>query len=115
SHKDRAEHAIVVDAVRQALTGLGVELPPSSDPTLLKVRNVQHLLTRLSGRAAPGQTILDLVAALHPTPAVGGSPRAAALQFIRERERLDRGWYAGPIGWIDAQGQGEFAVALRSA
>jgi isochorismate synthase EntC len=59
--------------------------------------------------------ILDLVARLHPTPAVGGSPRPEALELIRRRERLDRGWYAGPVGWLDRHGEGEFAVAIRSA
>jgi salicylate biosynthesis isochorismate synthase len=62
----------------------------------------------------PGHSILDLVERLHPTPAVGGSPRHASLEFIREKENLDRGWYAGPIGWVGQNG-GEFAVALRSA
>jgi isochorismate synthase len=115
SAKNRSEHAIVVRAMRESLRSLGVDLAAIGEPTLLKVRNVQHLLTKLTGRVAPNQTVLDLVAALHPTPAVGGYPRAAALQLIREREGLDRGWYAGPIGWLDAQGNGEFAVALRSA
>jgi menaquinone-specific isochorismate synthase len=59
--------------------------------------------------------VLDLVQRLHPTPAVGGYPRAGALRFIRDREGLDRGWYAGPVGWLDRRGDGEFAVALRSA
>jgi len=77
--------------------------------------NVQHLFTPLAGRAGAGCTVLDLVERLHPTPAVGGYPRDAALQAIREYETLDRGWYAGPVGWIDARGDGEFAVAIRSA
>ena len=59
--------------------------------------------------------VLDLVQRLHPTPAVGGCPREGALRFIREREGLDRGWYAGPVGWLDRRGDGEFAIALRSA
>jgi isochorismate synthase EntC len=65
--------------------------------------------------ARAGQTVLDLVARLHPTPAVGGSPRAEALRLIQKHERLDRGWYAGPVGWMDARGEGEFVVAIRSA
>ena len=60
------------------------------------------------------QVILDLVERLHPTPAVGGWPRAAALELLEEQEHLDRGWYAGPIGWLDARGDGEFVVAIRS-
>jgi isochorismate synthase EntC len=64
---------------------------------------------------AEGHSLIDLVERLHPTPAVGGRPREAALQWIRQNEQLDRGWYAGPVGWVDARGEGEFAVALRSA
>jgi isochorismate synthase EntC len=81
----------------------------------MRVRNVQHLYTPLRGRLAPGGSLLDLVERLHPTPAVGGRPRPAALSFIRAHERLDRGWYAGPVGWMDARGDGELVVALRSA
>src|SRR6185369_7797404 len=75
----------------------------------------QHLHTPLRGRLAPGGGLLELAGRLHPTPAVGGRPRAAALRFIRTHEGLDRGWYAGPVGWIDARGDGEMVVALRSA
>jgi isochorismate synthase EntC len=81
----------------------------------MKLPNVQHLYTPISGRIAPGGDLLSLVEHLHPTPAVGGFPREAALAFIREREELDRGWYSGPVGWIDRRGEGEFAVAIRSA
>jgi isochorismate synthase len=115
SQKERAEHAVVVRALSEALADLCDEVAPISTPVLLKVRNIQHLLTTVVGRVADGRTILDLVERLHPTPAVGGYPRETALRLIRERERLDRGWYAGPIGWLDARGEGEFAVAIRSA
>lgn len=115
SAKDQVEHAIVVRAVREALAGIGVELAPAGAPVLMKLRNVQHLRTTLTGRSAGEHTILDLLEHLHPTPAVGGYPRATALRLIREREQLDRGWYAGPVGWLDAHGEGEFAVAIRSA
>jgi isochorismate synthase EntC len=81
----------------------------------MKLPSVQHLYTPLLGRVADGGSILDLVEQLHPTPSVGGYPREAALELIREAEQLDRGWYAGPVGWLDERGEGEFAVALRSA
>src|SRR5439155_7059788 len=72
------------------------------------------LMTPFAGELIPGRCILDVLADLHPTPAVGGFPRHAALAAIRESEKLDRGWYVGPLGWIGANGHGEFAVALRS-
>jgi len=83
-------------------------------PQLLKLKNVQHLKTPILGELIPGQSILDILADLHPTPAVGGFPHQAALEAIRSTEKLDRGWYAAPLGWIGASGHGEFAVALRS-
>ena len=84
-------------------------------PRLLQLHNVQHLYTPVEAQVRPGVGVLDLVQWLHPTPAVGGYPREAALAYIRAHEGLDRGWYAGPIGWVDRRGEGEFAVALRSA
>lgn len=113
SGKDRAEHAVVVRALRDSLANVTESLTVPPEPTLMKVRNVQHLFTPVVGTVVPGTTVLDLVERLHPTPAVGGYPREAALALIREEEQLDRGWYAGPIGWLDADGDGEFAVALR--
>lgn len=115
SAKNREEHHIVVETIRDALEGLCSRLDIPSAPRLLKLRNVQHLETPIYGQLLPELSILDAVACLHPTPAVGGFPREAALAKIRRDERLDRGWYAGPVGWIDAAGNGEFAVALRSA
>jgi isochorismate synthase len=115
SAKDRAEHAIVVRALCDALAGAGVALGPVGPPDLMKVRNVQHLCTPVIGRVGGGRTTLELVERLHPTPAVGGYPREAALRLIREREGMDRGWYAGPVGWMDAGGEGELTVAIRSA
>jgi salicylate biosynthesis isochorismate synthase/menaquinone-specific isochorismate synthase len=85
------------------------------EPTLMRLRNVQHLFTPLRGTVRGDAGVLDLVGRLHPTPALGGQPREAALAWIREREGLDRGWYGAPVGWVDARGQGEFAVAIRSA
>ncbi len=115
SPKERSEQAIVVRALYDSLAPLCEDLTPPGEPTVMKMRNLQHLYTPVVGRVAGGRTILELVEALHPTPAVGGSPRDLALPLIREREELDRGWYAGPLGWLDARAEGEFAVAIRSA
>ena len=115
SVKNRSEHAIVVRGIRDLLTGAGVQLEPAGAPALLKLRNIQHLYTPIVGHPTGDRTVLDLVASLHPTPSVGGQPREVALRFIRDHEGLDRGWYAGPVGWMDARGQGEFTVAIRSA
>ena len=82
---------------------------------LHRLAHVQHLLTPVLGRLRPQVDLLQVVDALHPTPAVGGLPRGKALGYIREHEQLDRGWYAAPVGWLNAEGDGEFAVALRSA
>lgn len=115
SEKNQREHAIVVETVRNGIAPLVSSLDIPEMPTLLRLANVQHLQTTIAGTLIPNRTILDVVAALHPTPAVGGFPRDAALAVIREHEHLDRGWYAGPIGWVGPNGDGEFAVALRSA
>jgi isochorismate synthase len=115
SAKDRTEHAIVVEAIRGALATVSSELTAPNAPTLLKTSSVQHLATPIVGRVAPGRTVLDLVEQLHPTPSVGGQPRSTALAIIRDQEQLDRGWYAGPVGWLDRHGEGDVAVGLRSA
>jgi len=115
SGKNRWEHDVVLRAIRQALDGLCDEVHYPAEPGLRTVRNVHHLHTPVVARPAKGVSLLDLVGALHPTPAVGGTPREAALAYIREHEGWDRGWYAGPIGWLDARGNGAFSVALRSA
>ncbi len=114
SQKNNSEHAIVVAMVQAALKNHCTSVSVSSTPRLLKLQNVQHLKTSISGELLPGRCILDLLADLHPTPAVGGFPRQEALAAIRETELLDRGWYAAPLGWINVDGHGEFAVALRS-
>lgn len=113
--KNRDEHAVVVRTLLEELSGAVEGIDAPAEPRLMRVRNVQHLHTPIRGRLAPGASLLGVVERLHPTPAVGGHPRAAALPFLRERERLDRGWYAGSVGWIDAAGEGELAVAIRSA
>lgn len=115
SAKDRVEHAVVVDALCEALGDLceTLEVPP--EPSLLRVSNVQHLCTTLAGVLHDGVGVLDVAGRLHPTPAVGGVPRGTALSWIARHEGFDRGWYAGPVGWVDRRGDGEFAVALRCA
>jgi isochorismate synthase len=116
SSKEREEHAIVVDAVADTLGPFCAELTWDPEPVLRETPNVWHLSTRFHGvLREPSPTALDLVAALHPTPAVAGAPREAALNAIAELEPFDRGRYAGPIGWVDADGDGEWAIALRCA
>jgi isochorismate synthase len=116
SAKDRAEHDVVVRIVENALAEVCEQISrPKDAPEVRQSRNVQHLSTPLTGRLREGNCVINLVERLHPTPAVGGFPLELALDVIREREGFDRGWYAGPIGWVDDQGEGEFAVALRSA
>lgn len=113
--KNLWEHQIVVDFIREGLVDACRHLEIAERPTLLKMQNVQHLWTPVEGELASSRSVLDLVRRLHPTPAVGGYPKDEALALIRRIEGLDRGWYAGPVGWVDRRGDGEFAVALRSA
>ena len=115
SAKDRIEHEIVVRALREGISPLADDLHAPNQPVLQRLHNIQHLATEVSARARPGLDILDLVSRLHPTPAVCGWPTEAAREVISRHERFDRGWYGAPIGWIDGAGEGEFAVALRSA
>jgi len=112
--KDRAEHAMVRRALFAGLAELCDDVIAPAEPSLFTLPHVHHLHTAVRARLRAGHSLLDLVARLHPTPAVGGAPRDAALQFIRHHEGLDRGWYAAPIGWIGRE-RGELAVALRSA
>jgi Isochorismate synthase len=104
----------VRDSLFDALSEISDEVEAAETPSLLTLPHLHHLHTPVRARLREGLSLLDVVARLHPTPAVGGTPREAALRFIRENEKLDRGWYAAPIGWVGRQG-GEFAVALRSA
>ena len=113
SPKERQEHAIVVDDMLEALLPFGqVNMPEA--PQLKALANVWHLHTPLVLRPSRPVSLLTLVERLHPTPAVGGLPRGPAFDLIRRVETFDRGWYAGPVGWINGDRQGEFAVALRS-
>lgn len=113
--KQRWEHELVVDAVRRRLAPLCrlVELPDA--PRVRALRHLLHLSTPISGRLVAPLPLLDLASRLHPTPAVGGQPTDAALAFLAEHEPTPRGWFAGPVGRLVAGGDGELAVALRSA
>jgi isochorismate synthase len=113
--KEREEHHHVVAGVRQSLESMGVRLEPAALPGVRKLATVQHLETRLSGHSDVATSLIDLVGALHPTPAVGGLPDEGAVEWITRHEALERGWYAGPIGFVNSDGDGEFHVALRCA
>lgn len=115
SPKDRHEHALVSEAIEAALRPLCSRLEVDAQPRLARLPHVQHLETPVRGELAEDTHILDLVERLHPTPAVGGWPRQQALRWLHQHEGLRRGWYAAPVGWMDARGGGQFAVALRSA
>ncbi len=114
SKKDRFEQDLVVRAIAAALVPLCCELSYSKIPDTRTLRHLTHLCTPIRGQLSGEKHVLDLVQALHPTPAVGGVPTAHAQDWIRNNES-DRGWYAAPVGWFDAQGDGHFAVAIRSA
>jgi len=114
SGKDRAEHDLVVRGIRDALGPIVASLDADGPPDVVALQRVQHLRTSLRGRVKPPCGILDLIAALHPSPAVGGYPRQGAIARIARRESFERGWYAGPVGWMNLDGDGEFAVGLRS-
>jgi isochorismate synthase len=115
SAKDRVEHELVVRGLRETLAPLCEEIAAPAEPSLLSMPNVHHLATAVVARLRDGYTLLDLLARVHPTPAVAGLPRDTALSLIAELEEMDRGWYAAPVGWVAPDGSGEFAVALRSA
>jgi isochorismate synthase len=114
SEKEREEHRVVVEMLRQTLGPLAARLDVEPSASVVRFRHIQHLVTHVSGRLREQAGILDLVERLHPTPAVGGAPRELALALLAEEEHLDRGWYAGPVGWLDRHGDGEFVVAIRS-
>lgn len=114
SHKDLREHAEVVEHIVSRLRPLSRTVAAPPEPRILALSNVLHLRTPIEARLAPGRGAADVAAALHPTPAVCGAPQAAALRFLAEHEGLDRGLYAGVVGWAGASGA-ELAVALRCA
>jgi menaquinone-specific isochorismate synthase len=116
SDKDHVEHRITIDWLLDTLLPFCSYVDAEPDPTLVSLANVHHLGTRVQGRlSSPPASVLELVEALHPTPAVGGDPQDLALELIGRHERADRGRYAGPVGWVDGNGNGAFAVAIRSA
>jgi len=115
SEKDLREHRVVIGSIERRLADLGLKLKLAATPRVLSLANVQHLHTPISAELSAGAHILDLVERLHPTAAVGGTPRAPAVAAIVRLEPFDRGLYAGPLGWVDHRGGGEFFVGIRSA
>jgi menaquinone-specific isochorismate synthase len=117
SPKARGEHQVVVDGLSRALAPVCVELDIPATPSVLGLRNVSHLATFITARLAPSsrETALELVARVHPTAAVGGDPMDAAVAYLQKVEGFDRGRYAGPVGWVDARGDGAWAIGIRSA
>lgn len=109
------EHAIVVRRIERKLRPHSVWVAAGREPQLAQIANIQHLATPIRAQLARPMDAIELTALLHPTPAIGGEPSAAALRLIPALEGLDRGWYAGPVGWTDATGDGELCVALRCA
>jgi menaquinone-specific isochorismate synthase len=114
SSKDRREHELVVERVREALAACATSLRVDAEPRLLRLAYVQHLATRVQAELRAGVSDLELVRALHPTPAVAGAPVADAIEALRDLEPFDRGLYAGPVGVVSRDGA-EIAVAIRSA
>lgn len=114
SAKNREEHRVTAAAVRSALDGIAGEVTAGA-PEIVRFTNIQHLATTVRARFDPARvpSALELAALLHPTPAIAGHPLEAALRLIGELEGMERGWYAGAVGWTDSRGDGEFAVALR--
>ncbi len=113
SGKDRHEHALVVDEIVRRLAPMCGRLSLPASPGIRQLRDVLHLRTPITGTLAVPRHVLELVEALHPTPAVGGLPSSSAMRWIQQHESGPRGWYASPVGWFDVAGDGEFAVALR--
>jgi menaquinone-specific isochorismate synthase len=116
SVKDQREHRFVIDDIERALRPFCATLDVPAEPTVMQLRNVLHLGTEIGGTlSAPCPSALELTAALHPTPAVAGTPTGAAIDWLDDHEGLVRGRYAGPVGWVDGNGDGMFAVGIRSA
>jgi isochorismate synthase len=113
SSKDREEHRLVVDDLSDRLEPMTFDLTVPTEPVLKKMASVQHLSTEISGHLEVGFGIMDVVDAIHPTPAVGGVQRDAAVAFIERTEQIDRGWYTGGIGWMNSAGDGVIAIGLR--
>jgi isochorismate synthase len=114
SDKNRGENAIVARRIARALAPLSVWVTAAEEPVVIKVANIQHLAAPIRAQLTEPIDAVTLAGVLHPTPAVGAEP-SSALAAIPALEGFDRGWYAGPVGWVDAGGDGEFCVALRCA
>ena len=115
SDKDRREQRIVAERIVRALRPHAVWVEAAAEPEIVKVANIQHLATPVIAQLAEPHSAIELAGLLHPTPAVGGEPWPKAAAAIADLEGMDRGWYAAPVGWMDATEDGEFCVALRSA
>ncbi|MCB0869666.1 MAG: isochorismate synthase [Solirubrobacterales bacterium] len=115
SEKDRGEQEVVVKRIVKSLSRISVWVEAADEPEIIKVANIQHLGTPVYAQLSQPRTAIELAGLLHPTPAVGGEPWKKARKVMAEVEGMDRGWYAGPVGWMDGSGDGEFCVALRSA
>jgi isochorismate synthase len=115
SPKVREEHRIVVHRIERSLRPHAVWVQGEAEPSIVRIGNLQHLATPIRAQLAASHSAIELAELLHPTPAIGGEPRDAAMALIDELEGIDRGWYTGPIGWMDATEDGEFCVGLRSA
>jgi menaquinone-specific isochorismate synthase len=114
SDKDLVEHGFVVDAIGSRLRDITHNINFPVQPGIRKYQNVQHLYTPITANLNKNVSPLQIIEKLHPTPAVGGYPRESTVQHIQSLENIDRGWYAGPVGWINTHGRGEFCVAIRS-
>lgn len=115
SSKERSEHAIVAERIERELRRHAVWVAVPEEPSVVKIANIQHLATPIRAQLAEPVDVTLLAGMLHPTPALGGEPAERALALIPALEGIDRGWYAGPVGWTDGDGDGEFCVALRCA
>ena len=116
STKDAYEHKVTIDWLLNELLPFCSFVDADPEPKIISLQHVHHLGTEVSGQLSnPPCSILELVSALHPTPAVGGDPQKEALAIIKEVEGIDRQHYAGPVGWLSSNGDGEFAVGIRSA
>ena len=113
--KSLEEHQLVVKEIYDILKKISSNIEIVKKPSVLKLKNIQHLITNIRGKLKQNPSILELVKILHPTPAVSGYPVNDSIKLINKYENHDRGWYAGPIGWVDKYGDGEFCVSLRSA
>ena len=113
--KNREEHQYVVNMISKVFNEYCTDVSMLKEPKLMKIRDIQHLFTPIEAKVEKDIDIFSFVEALHPTPALGGVPTNKSMEIIRKEEQIDRGYYAAPIGWTDTEGDGEFAVAIRSA